>query len=819
MKISYNWLREYIETSEPPSKIAQWFTDCGLEVECLEKHEAFRGVLEGVLAGKVLSCKKHPNADKLTVTLVDIGRSKPLTIICGAPNVEAGQKVPVATVGTTLYNDKGSFEIKETNIRGQISQGMICAEDELGLGTSHEGIMVLDNKTPVGMPAKEYFQIEDDWIFEIGLTPNRIDAASHIGSARDLAAIINHHDPKLKKKLKIPSTDDFKNDNNSLHIPVEIDDNEACIRYSGVTISGITVADSPVWLKNRLMSIGLKPVNNIVDITNFVLHETGQPLHAFDTDKISGNKIIVKRPPAGTTFITLDEEKIKLTGNDLMICNAKEPMCLAGILGGTFSGITGQTKNLFLESACFNPVFIRKSSKHHQINTDASFRFERGTDPNITVYALKRAALLIKKLAGGKISSQIVDVYPKPVKNIRITFRYDTLNKLTGKVISKNVVKNILNSLEIEIIREEKDQLELSVPTFKVDVTRPADIVEEVLRIYGYNNINIPEKINSAIVLSPKPDKEHLQNQVSDMLSGQGFREIMNNSLTNIVYYENNHDYSEDQTVKIVNPISRDLSALRQTLIYGCLETIARNINHRNTDLKLYEFGTIYKLKKSNSHNPLDKYAEKTELAVVITGKKEKESWRTGQSNVDFFDLKNHLIHIVNKLGIDKTDLQIDETGHYETYLYALDYKLDDKHIATAGKISQNLLDRFDIGQDVFYASINWQELIDAYSRHKMRFEELPKFPEVRRDLALLIDEKISYKQIELLAYKTEKKYLVNVNLFDVYKDEKIGKNKKSYAVSFILRDKNKTMTDKQIDNIMQKLARACKDKLGAEIR
>ncbi len=819
MKISYNWLRDYVETGESPQQIAQWLTDCGLEVENLKKHQTVKGGLEGVVVGKVVSCAKHPDADKLTLTTVDIGKGKPLTIVCGAPNVKAGQKVAVATVGTTLYTGKGPLEIRETKIRGQVSQGMICAEDELGLGTSHEGIMVLDQKTPAGTPASKYFQIEDDWIFEIGLTPNRIDAASHIGTARDLVAVINYQNPKLKKKLKTPSVNNFKTDNNSLHIPVVIDDQEACTRYSGVTISEITVAESPAWLKNRLLSIGLKPLNNIVDITNFVLHETGQPLHAFDTNKISGNKIVVKRPPAGTIFTTLDEENIKLTGNDLMICNAEEPMCLAGILGGTNSGITGNTKDLFIESACFNPVFIRKSSKHHQIYTDASFRFERGSDPEITVYALKRAALLIKKIAGGKISSQIVDVYPKPVKNIRINFQYDYLNKLAGQVIGKDVVKNILNSLEIEIILEEKEQLELSVPAFKVDVTRPADIAEEVLRIYGYNNINIPYKIKSSIVLSPKPDKEHLQNQVSDMLSGQGFREIINNSLTSIAYYENNSDYRAENTVKIVNPISRDHNALRQTLLYGCLETLARNINHKNTDLKLYEFGNIYKLNNVNSKNPLDKYSETTELAILMTGKKENESWKADDSYIDFFDLKNHLIHVINKMGIAQSDLEIDENNNYNIYRYALDYKLNGKNIAATGKLSKNLLNNFDIEQDVFYATINWPELIYFYSRLKTRYEELPKFPEVRRDLALLIDQNISYKQIEQLAFKTEKKHLVKVNLFDVYKHEKIGKNKKSYAVSFILRDKSKTMTDKQIDKIMQKLARAYRNELGAEIR
>jgi len=819
VKISYNWLKNYIETDEPPELISQWLTDCGLEVESFEKHQTIKGGLEGVVVGKVLTCEKHPDADKLVVTRVDIGEAEPLTIVCGAPNVKQGQKVPVATVGTTLYTDKGPFEIKKTKIRGQESCGMICAEDELGIGTSHEGIMVLHPETPVGTPAKKYFQIEDDWVFEIELTPNRIDAASHIGTARDLAAVINHINPKLKNNVNKPAVENFKTDDNSLFIPVEIKDQEACIRYSGITISEITVTDSPAWLKNRLLSIGLKPVNNIVDITNFVLHETGQPLHAFDTSKITGNKIIVKKPPKGTPFTTLDNENIKLTGNDLMICNSEKPMCMAGILGGSFSGVNDKTKNIFLESACFNPFFIRRSSKYHQIYTDASFRFERGSDPNITLYALKRAAMLIKEIAGGKISSEIVDVYPKPVENKHINFSYNNLNKLSGQIIDKDVVKNILNSLEIKIVKEKDDLLELAVPPFKVDVTRETDVVEEILRIYGYNNIEIPNKIQSAIVLSPKPDKDHLQNQISDMLSGQGLREIMNNSLTNFQHYENNRDFPSQKTVKIINPISNELNALRQTLLYDCLSTIARNINYRNTNLKLYEFGNTYKLKNVDSTNPLNKYNETEELAISITGNKENESWKSEEKITDFFDLKNIVYQIIKKLGINQSDLTCVETTGYISYSYALDYKLNDKKIATIGKVSHTLLNQFDIEQDVFYSTIDWQNIVDLHTRYKIEFEDLPKYPEVRRDLALLIDSDIPYERIEQLAFNSEKKHLVKMNLFDVYRDEKIGKNKKSYAVSFILLDKEKTMTDKQIDTIMKKLVKTYERDLGAIIR
>lgn len=819
MKISYNWLKSYIEIDESPQVIAQWLTDCGLEVEAVEERHTVKGGLEGVIIGKVLASEKHPKADNLTINTVDIGYDTPLEIVCGAPNIEAGQFVPVATVGTTLYTNEGSFEIKQTKIRGQLSQGMICAEDELGLGASHNGIMVLNPNTPIGTPAKEYFNIEKDWVYEVGLTPNRIDAASHIGVARDLAAVTNYLYPKNKKQLKYPSADNFNTDDNTRLIPIEIEDEEACPRYSGLTISGVTVDESPNWLKNRLLSIGLKPVNNIVDITNFVLHEMGQPLHAFDADKITGNKVIVKRPQAGTNFITLDDESIELTGNDITVSNTKEPMCIAGILGGTLSGITNQTKNIFLESAYFNPKFIRNSSKHHQINTDASFRFERGADPNITVYAMKRAAMMITEIAGGKISSNIVDVYPKPIKNLIVDFSYDKLYKLAGKVINKNVVKNILNSLEIEILKEKDDILELSIPTYRVDVTRQADVAEEVMRIYGYNNIEIPVKLHSSIVLSPKPDKDHLQNQISDMLSGQGLREIMNNSLTNFAYYDNNTDYHAEQTVKIINPISGDLGVLRQTLLYGCLETIRENINHRNPDLKLYEFGNTYSLKADNSGNPHNKYHEAVELAIIITGCNYKENWKTDNIKVDFFDLKNYVNSIFNKFGIKHDNIKIAENTNFNSCNYALDYKINSKNIATIGKVSQKVLDHFDIKQDVFYASINWQNLINASTDSITKYEELPRFPEVRRDLALLINEKITYEEIKQIAFKTETKYLKNINLFDVYKDEKIGKNNKSYALSFILQDKEKTMTDKQIDKIMKKITDAYQKEINATIR
>ncbi len=820
MKISYNWLKEYIETEESPETIAVWLTDSGLEVEKLEKHQTIKGGLEGVIIGEVLSCEKHPNADKLTLTTVDIGKEEKLSIVCGAPNVKEGQKVPVVTVGATLYTEKGDLKIKEAKIRGQLSQGMICAEDELGIGTSHDGIMVLDPDVPVGTPAKEYFGIEEDWVFEIGLTPNRIDGASHMGAARDIAAVINCLNKNQKKKLKNPEVDKFKVDNESLHIPVEIHDEKACIRYSGLTISDIKVEESPNWLKNRLKAIGLKPLNNIVDITNFVLHETGQPLHAFDTSKIKGNKIIVRKAEKNTSFLTLEEQEIKLTADDLMICNADEPMCLAGILGGINSGINYETKSLFLESACFEASTIRKSSKYHQLNTDASFRFERGSDPNMTIYALKRAAMLIKNIAGGKISSKIVDVYPKPVQNKEIKFYYSELQRLVGQNIEKSIVKNILNSLEIEILKEEADHLLLSVPPFRVDVDRQADVVEEILRIYGYNNIEIPEKSRTSVVLNPKPDKEHLQNQVSDMLSGQGFREIMNNSLTNIEYYKNNKYYLENNTVTILNPTSKDLNAMRQTLLYGFLETVSRNINYKNNDLKLYEFGNTYKLINRESGDSLDKYDEIINLGILTTGKRFNENWKFDDVDSDFFDMKNRVINIIKKMGGNLFNIEEVENDRHPDFAYAVDYNYYNRTMVTVGKISDDLLKKFDVEQDVFFASIDWQEMVDLHARHLMEFEELTKYPDVRRDLALLIDKNVSYKQIEELAFKIESKYLVEINLFDVYQDdEKTGKDKKSYAISFILRDKTKTMTDKQIDKIMNNLADAFKKYLGASIR
>ena len=817
MKISYNWLKQYIDTKLSPEEIAVMLTNCGLEVESLEKFETIKGGLNGVVVGEVITKDKHPDADRLSVTNVDVGTGILLNIVCGAPNVAAGQKVLVATIGAMLYPTSGEpFEIKKSKIRGAASEGMICAEDEIGLGTSHAGVMVLDADAKVGTPAKDFLKIEEDYIFEIGLTPNRADAASHMGVARDLVAVINSENSNLESlisKLEIPSVDAFQTDNTDLNIEVIVEDTAACPRYSGVSMSNIKVGESPEWLKNKLKSIGVRPINNIVDATNYVLHELGQPLHAFDADKITGNKVIVKKLGDKTKFKTLDETERELSSEDLMICNTESPMCIAGVFGGIESGVTENTTKIFLESAYFNSTSIRKSSKRHSLKTDASFRFERGTDPNITVYALKRVALLIKEIAGGEVSSEVIDIYPKKIANHKVPFSFLKCEQMIGKHIDLEIIKKIILSLGIEIEHEGHDALLLSVPAFKVDVTREQDVIEEVLRIYGYNNIEIPTVLNSSLSYSEKPDKEKIQNAVADLLTNNGFSEMMNLSLTKGDYSVKLNSTSPERSVTMMNPLSSDLNALRQTLLFGGLETIAYNQNRKNADLKLYEFGKTYLSIKSGE---AAKYVETKHLSLYITGKKQEENWNAKNENVNFYSLKGIVNSVLERLGLN--DIKLSEINN-DTFSNGLGFNFKKKTIVEFGAVSKSILKLMDIKQEVFYADFNWDLIVDAVKKTNVRYIEVAIFPEVRRDLALLIDKKIKFEQLEQLAYQTEKNILKSVNLFDVYEGDKLPSDKKSYALSFILQDENATLTDKQIEKIMEKLMKTYKEKAGAEIR
>lgn len=816
MNISYKWLKEYIDTDKTPEQIAAILTSLGLEVGSIEEIETIKGGLKGVLVGEVLTCQKHPNADKLSVTTVNVGGSEPLHVVCGAPNVAAGQKVLVATVGTKLYNGDEAFEIKKAKIRGELSEGMICAEDELGVGTDHSGIMVLPAGTPVGMPAAEYFNIENDVVFEVDLTPNRIDAASHLGVARDLAA---HFAAQNKDAgLRWPSVDAFKIDNNSYPVKVTIERSEACARYSGVTISGVTVKESPDWLKNKLRTIGMTPINNVVDITNFVLHECGQPLHAFDGDKVTGNHVIVKTLPAGSKFITLDEKERELHADDLMICNEVEGMCIAGVFGGVKSGVSATTTRIFLESACFNPTFIRKTSRRHNLFTDASFRFERGSDPEMTIYALKRAALLIKEVAGGVISSDIIDVYPTPAKGSEVELSWANLKRLVGKTLEASLVKTILKALDIKVVEETSVGLKLLTPPYRVDVLREADVIEEILRVYGYNNVEIPAIQQSAIVTTPKPDHHRIRNLIAEQLLGAGFTEIMSNSLTKAAYYSNSQTFKAENTVILNNPLSSDLNGLRQTLIFGGLETIERNRNRQHPDLKLFELGNCYHYNTEGDKGKQSSYKEELKLTLFITGARVPQNWNSPRQEVSFADIKRYAENVLLRMGLSETDWKTEGITP-DLLSDGLNYSLAGKQLMTVGMVSHNLLRSFDIDDEVFVAEIIWDQLVSCTAKHKVLYKELSRFPEVKRDLALLLDEHVKYAEIEAVALKTEKKYLKNITLFDVYQGDNIEKGKKSYAVSFVLEDTEKTLTDGQIANIMGRLTAAFEKELGAKLR
>ncbi|QEM12030.1 phenylalanine--tRNA ligase subunit beta [Mucilaginibacter rubeus] len=798
MKISYNWLKEFIDTDKTPQEISIILTGTGLEVESLEKVQAVPGGLEGLVIGYVNECVDHANSDHLHVTKVDVGTGEDLQIVCGAANVAAGQKVVVAVVGSTVYPTSGEpFAIKKSKIRGEESHGMICAEDEIGLGTSHAGIMVLPEDAPVGTPAKEYFKLNDDYMYEIGLTPNRADAASHLGTARDIAAF-------LKIGIHKPDVSAFKVDNTSRTIEVIVENEQASPRYSGLTISGVEVKESPQWLKERLAVIGIRAINNIVDVTNYVLHELGQPLHAFDADEITGGKVLVKNYAEGTVFKTLDEVDRKLSADDLMIGNAEEAMCIAGVFGGAKSGVKESTKNIFLESAYFNPVSVRKTSKRHGLKTDASFRFERGTDPDMTVFALKRAALLIQQVAGGLVSSEISDHYPAPVAPFAVEITYNTIDKLIGKKIGNDEIKGIITALDIKIVNETADSLSLQVPPYRVDVTRDVDVVEEILRIYGYNNIEIPTQIRASLNNSTRPEKDTVQNQLSDLLSANGFNEILANSLTKSAYSDN-----LDTAVKILNPLSSDLDVMRQTLLYSGLEAIAYNQNRRSSDLKFYEFGKVYKLEN-------DKYIETQRFSIFITGANAGEQWNQKSKPVSFYNIKAVVDGVLQRLNISNFTV---EDATCKKMSFGIQYMLNGKQLVKFGSVAGTSLKKADVDKEVFYADFNFDLVLTAIRKNKIVFQEVSKFPAVRRDLSMLIDQSVSFGQLKQIALRTERKLLKEVDVFDVYQGDKLPAGKKSYALSFIIQDIEKTLTDKAIDSIMQKLIYNLGKEAGAEIR
>lgn len=818
MNISYSWLKDYLKTDLTPEQISEILTSIGLEVDSLEKEEAIKGGLEGVVVGYVVECERHPDADKLSVTKVDVGGPELLQIVCGAPNVAAGQKVPVATVGTTLYSGDDEFKIKKSKIRGVESLGMICAEDELGLGHSHDGIMVLDPETPVGTPAKEYFKLEDEYVFEIGLTPNRVDAASHYGIARDVAAYLKVNN--IPVSLEKPSVDAFKVDNTANVIPVEVKNPEACPRYAGITVSNVKVGPSPEWLQKKLRAIGINPKNNVVDITNFILHELGQPLHAFDAAKVAGGKIVVRTAPEGTLFTTLDGVERKLNEADLMICNANEPMCIAGVFGGLDSGVTEDTTSIFIESAYFNPVSVRKTARRHGLNTDSSFRFERGIDPHQTIYALKRAALLVKELAGGEISSEVIDIYPTPIDNFSVEVSLDKMRKLIGKDIETETIKNILGALDIAIVEDKGDELLLSVPAYRVDVQREADVVEEVLRIYGYNNIEMPLQVRSTLSFEPRPEKDKIVNTASDLLSSNGFNEIMSNSLTKAAYYQGLTAYPEEKSVRIINPLSGDLSVMRQTLFFNGMEAIGLNTSHRNADLKLYEFGNVYayNAEKATEDNHLRAYNENYHVALFVTGNSNTESWNTKVTPSDYFTLRASVEQLLSRFGISLFDLKVEECG-LDFISDGVTYLLNGKKFIEMGAVAKKFRNMFDVKNEVFFAEIRFDLLINFVRKSKTTFKEISKFQEVRRDLALLLDKKVTFAQLRETALQTEKKLLKKVGLFDVYEGKNLPEGKKSYALSFILQDETKTLTDQQIDRIMDNMVKAFDRNFGAQLR
>ncbi|MDB4207132.1 phenylalanine--tRNA ligase subunit beta [Flavobacteriaceae bacterium] len=808
MKISYNWLKQFLQVDWEENKTSELLTDLGLEVEGIETKESIKGSLEGILVGEVLTCVQHPNADRLKITTVDLGTGDPVQIVCGAPNVAAGQKVPVATIGTTLYDDKGvGFKIKKGKIRGEESHGMICAEDELGLGTSHDGILILNKKLKVGTPAAEVFNIETDQIFEIGLTPNRADAMSHYGVARDFRAGLIQHGINLE--LITPSVSDFHVEQRRLRIDVEVENKDLAPRYCGISIVDIEVKDSPEWIQNRLKSIGITPKNNIVDITNYVLHELGQPLHAFDASKIKGNKVIVKTLAQGTKFTTLDEVERELHSEDIMICDAESnPLCIAGVFGGINSGVSEKTTSIFLESAYFNPVSIRKTAKRHALNTDASFRFERGIDINFTEYALKRAALLIEEYAGGKVASDVMDFYPEKIEDFQVFLSYESAFRLIGQEIDKETIKNILASLEIKISSETEGGLGLTIPSYRVDVQREADIIEEILRVYGYNNIKFSHKLNTSISFNSNKDVS-LENIVANQLTTVGFNETMANSLTKEEYSSFSENLKSEFNVTMLNPLSNDLKVMRQSLLFSGLESISYNLNRKNNSLKLYEFGKTY-------HKYEKGYQEDKHLTIFVSGARTKDTWTSLTQNSDFFYLKGIVMSILERIGV--TNIKTSPVKS-DVFSEGIVLSLGKNKLVEFGVIKKKILKEFGIKQEVLFADFDWTSILSISGKKKIKVSMLPKFPSVKRDLALLLDQKITFKEIYDLAFQSERNLLKDVGLFDVYQGDKLPEGKKSYAVSFVLQDNNKTLEDRQIDKIMQKLQQSFEKNLGAVLR
>ena len=820
MEISYKWLKEYVDFDLTPQETADALTSCGLEVDALEEVQTIKGGLKGLYVGKVLTCEMHPNSDHLHITTVDLGKGEPQQIVCGAPNVAAGQKVIVADLGCVLYDGDKEFVIKKSKLRGVESNGMICAEDEIGVGTSHDGIIVLPEDAPVGQPAAEYYHLESDWVIEIDITANRSDALSHWGVARDLYAWLKRNG--YNTSLHRPDCSEFTVDNTNLPIDVEIENTEACKRYACVSITGCEVKESPEWLQDKLKVIGLRPINNIVDITNYVMMAYGQPMHCFDADMVKGNKIVVRTQPEGTKFVTLDGEEHTLGEHDLSICNAEEPMCIAGIFGGKGSGTYDTTTNVVLESAYFHPTWIRKSARRHGLSTDASYRFERGIDPNGIIYALKQAAILCKQLAGGKVSMEIKDVYPTPIADARVQLDYEYVDRLIGKKIGNDMIRSIVESLDMKVISETDTGLELDVPAYRVDVQRPCDVVEDILRIYGYNNVEIPTQLKSSLTILGDEDKAyHHQNVISEQLVGCGFREILNNSLTKTAYYTELNHYTEDTTVKVMNPLSSDLGVMRQTLLFGGLESVCRNVNHKMPNLRFFEFGNCYHFspEKNNDEDPIKAYTEEMHLGMWLTGKRVEGSWAHADEQSNFYELKAYVMNIFTRLGVNP-GIVVAEKSDNNVFGKALALKArSGKLLCEMGTVSHKLLKKMDIDQDVFYADINWNNIMRAIKKNETLYHDISKFPSVSRDLALLIDKSVEFEQIEQIARQTEKKLLKSVELFDVYEGKNLPEGKKSYAVNFILQDETKTLNDKQIEAIMTKLINNLKQKLGAELR
>ena len=816
MNISYKWLKEYVDFDLTPQQVCDALTSTGLEVDALEEVQAIRGGLKGLYVGKVLTCEIHPNSDHLHVTTVDLGKGEPSQIVCGAPNVAAGQKVIVADLGCVLYDGDKEFVIKKSKLRGVESCGMICAEDEIGVGTSHDGIIVLPDDAVVGTPAAEYYHLESDWLIEIDITANRADALSHWGVARDLYAWLKQNG--YQTSLHRPSDEGFKVDNHDLPIDVVIENTEACRRYACVSITGCEVKESPEWLKEKLNIIGLRPINNIVDITNYVMMAYGQPLHCFDADMVKGHKIVVKTMPEGTPFQTLDGVEHQLSSRDLAICNEEEPMCIAGVFGGKGSGTYETTRNVVLESAYFHPTWIRKSARRHGLSTDASFRFERGIDPNGVIYALKQAAMLCKELAGGKISMDIRDEYPSPIENVKVSLKYDYVKSLVGKDISADTIKNICLSLEMKVESEDAEGIVLEVPAYRVDVQRPCDVVEDILRIYGYNNVEIPTQLKSSLVIKGEEDRKHkLQNLVSEQLVGAGFNEILNNSLTKVAYYP-----ADDATlVKIMNPLSQDLGVMRQTLLYGGLESVEHNVKRKAQNLRFFEFGNVYFIdpEKHNPDQPMQAYKEENMMALWVTGKRVEGSWAHPDEDSNYFELSAYVQNILQRIGMKPGMLVMKKS---ENPAFSAGLQLESrggKKLIEMGIVSPKLLKQFDLQQPVYFAELNWTQLMKATRKSEVLFTDIPKHPAVSRDLALLVDSSVEFAQIEQIARQSEKKLLKSVELFDVYEGKNLPAGKKSYAVNFILQDEEKTMNDKQIDAIMQKLIQNLKKQLGAELR